>query len=182
MHWEIHISISYYVFTYSNLSNNYVGWNDCIGWQFFVLTIYRITYSFPKISTHAGWKIKKCYNVNCNYLSMRLFNEFSFQIKSKNTEDETQPQRDAIEEKRAEDGSAEVDNEDNKYREKKGTEKLSNGLAVVVLLFCFGIFGLVLLMDNRLPKPLTLAGNFICQVYLTLGRLLTIKSDFYQTN
>ena len=99
---------------------------------------------------------------------MRLFNEFWFQIKSKNTEDETQPQRDAIEEKRAEDGSAEVDNEDNKYREKKGTEKLSNGLAVVVLLFCFGIFGLVLLMDNRLPKPLTLAGNFICQVYLTV--------------
>ena len=111
---------------------------------------------------------------------MRLFNKFWFQIKNKNTEDETQPQRDAIEEKRAEDGSAEVDNEDNKYREKKGTEKLSNGLAVVVLLFCFGIFGLVLLMDNRLPKPLTLAGNFICQVYLTLGRLLTIKSDFYQ--
>ena len=99
---------------------------------------------------------------------MRLFNEFWFQIKNKNTEDETQPQRDAIEEKRAEDGSAEVDNEDNKYREKKGTEKLSNGLAVVVLLFCFGIFGLVLLMDNRLPKPLTLAGNFICQVYLTV--------------
>lgn len=80
-------------------------------------------------------------------------------IKNKNTEDETQPQRDAIEEKRAEDGSAEVDNEDNKYREKKGTEKLSNGLAVVVLLFCFGIFGLVLLMDNRLPKPLTLADS-----------------------
>ena len=91
---------------------------------------------------------------------------FKFQIKSKTTEDETQPQRDAIEEKRAEDGSAEVDNEDNKYREKKGTEKLSNWLAVVVLLFCFGIFGLVLLMDNRLPKPLTLAGNFICQVCL----------------
>ena len=90
---------------------------------------------------------------------MPLFNEFWFQIKSKNTEDETQPQRDAIEEKRAEDGSAEVDNEDNKYREKKGTEKLSNWLAVVVLLFCFGIFGLVLLMDNRLPKPLTLAGR-----------------------
>ena len=109
-----------------------------------------------------------CNNVNCNFLSMGLFNEFWFQIKSKNTEDETQPQRDAIEEKRAEDGSAEVDNEDNKYREKKGTEKLSNWLAVVVLLFCFGIFGLVLLMDNRLPKPLTLAGNFICQVYLTV--------------
>ena len=77
-----------------------------------------------------------------------------------NHEEEPEPKKDAIEEKRAEDGSAEVDDEDNKYQKTKGTEKLSNGLVIVVLLFCFGIFGLVLLMDNRLPKPLTLAGMY----------------------
>ena len=82
-----------------------------------------------------------------------------FQIRKAEVEDESEPQKDAIEEKRAEDGSAEVvDDEDNKYKKTKGTEKLSTGLAVVILLFCFGIFGLVLLMDNRLPKPLTLTG------------------------
>lgn len=60
---------------------------------------------------------------------------------------------DAIEEKRAEDG---ID-DDNKYKKKKNAEKLSTWLSLVVLAFCFGVFGLVLLMDGRLPKPLTIA-------------------------
>ena len=37
------------------------------------------------------------------------------------------------------------------------SERLSTWLSVVVLLYCFAIFGLVLLMDGRLPRPLTLA-------------------------
>ena len=63
-------------------------------------------------------------------------------------------------EKRAEDGSATLDpndEDDNKYRKKKGTEKLSTWLSLVVLVFSFAIFGLVHYMDGRLPKPLTLA-------------------------
>lgn len=66
---------------------------------------------------------------------------------------EEDDKKDAIEEKRAEDGK-EVPDEDNKYKKKKGTEKLSTWLALVVLAFCFSIFGIILLMDGRLPKPL----------------------------
>ena len=66
--------------------------------------------------------------------------------------------KEPIEEKRAEDGTEKEDDEDNKYAKKKsGGEKLSTWLSLVVLAFCFGMFGLVLLMDGRLPKPLTLA-------------------------
>ena len=90
---------------------------------------------------------------------MSLFFYKSFQYEYRKNEDsDSEPKKDAVEEKRAEDGSAQVDDEDNKYRKKKGTEKLSTRLSIVVLLFCFSIFGLVLLMDSRLPKPLTLTG------------------------
>ena len=92
---------------------------------------------------------------------MSLFFYKSFQYEYRKNEDsDSEPKKDAVEEKRAEDGRPEVDDEDNKYRKKKGTEKLSTRLSIVVLLFCFSIFGLVLLMDNRLPKPLTLTGLF----------------------
>ena len=49
------------------------------------------------------------------------------------------------------------DDEDDKYKKKKGSEKLSTWLSSCVLIFCFGIFGLVLLMDGRLPKPLSMS-------------------------
>ena len=83
---------------------------------------------------------------------MKLFNTFQYNY---HTENET-TKKDALKEKRAEDGREDED-EDDKYKKKKGTEKLSTWLSLVVLLFCFGIFGLVLLMDGRLPQPLTLA-------------------------
>lgn len=69
--------------------------------------------------------------------------------------------KEPIQENRAEDGSATVDNEDNKYKKKKGTEKLSTWLSLLVLAFCFCIFGLVHYMDGRLPRPLTLADEQI---------------------
>jgi hypothetical protein len=64
----------------------------------------------------------------------------------------------AVEDKRAEDGDPD-DVDDNKYKKKKNTELLSTWLCLVILAFCFSIFGLVLYMDGRLPKPLSLADS-----------------------
>lgn len=58
---------------------------------------------------------------------------------------------------KAEDGKKETDDDDNKYKKKKGTEKLSTLLAFVIVFFCTAVFSLVLYMDGRLPKPLTLS-------------------------
>ena len=42
--------------TYSRLLNKYEGWNNCVGWQFFVL-LAELFPIFSKISKHTGWKI-----------------------------------------------------------------------------------------------------------------------------
>ena len=63
-----------------------------------------------------------------------------------------------IHENRAEDGNAAtaIEDNDNDNGKKKITEKLSTGLSLLILAFCFCIFGLVHFMDGRLPRPLTL--------------------------
>ena len=61
-----------------------------------------------------------------------------------------------LENKRAEDGT-QADDDDNKYKKKKGTEILSIWLSLVILAFCLSIFAMVLYMDSRLPVPLTVA-------------------------
>lgn len=52
-------------------------------------------------------------------------------------------------------GTESVDQDDNKY--KKDEKKLSTWLSVVVGLWCLAIFLLVILMDQRLPNPLTVS-------------------------